>query len=166
MKTTFSKIGILFATFGATCVAVLPACSTSPSARDSAAEQVAHAQSTQVEISYVLGHNQHRFTGQSSSQGNSQGRSQKAEVTTYFEKDIVQQADVDSSKYLGFVTKVVAFAQTPHRIPAQSDECRSPFSVTVKIDEKTYTSDGCRFSDEGGLSRLVRDGEFLLYSKK
>jgi hypothetical protein len=157
MKITLLKTGtitIVFAIFGA----ALSACSTSPASRESAADQVAHAQSTQVEISYVLGHNQHRFTAQSSSQ--------KAEVTTYLEKDIVQQADVDSSKYLGFVTKVVAFAQTPHRTPSQFDECRFPFSVTVKIDEKTYTSDGCRFSDEGGLSRLVRDGEFLLYSKK
>lgn len=132
-------------------------CSSHSIKPDRPSEEVATAQATQVEISYSLGHNQHRFTAQ--------GSLQKAEVTTYFEQDIVEQANVDSSKYLSFVSKAVAFAQKPHRTPAQTEECRSPFKVTVKIDEKTYTSDGCRFNDEGSLSRLVRDGEFLLYSK-
>jgi len=154
MKNGLLKMGVgtLLLAFFALC-----GCSTHPVARDATSDEVAHAEITQVEISYVLGHNQHRFTAQSAAQ--------KAEVTTYLEKDIVQQANVDSAKYLSFVSKVVSFAQKPHRTPAQADECRSPFSVTVKIDGKTYTSDGCRFSDEGSLSRLVRDGEFLLYSK-
>jgi hypothetical protein len=135
------------------------ACSTAhltPPAGDNG--DMLHAQLTHVEIDYFLGHNQYKLTGD--------GAPMNAEVTTYLEKNIVQQGVVDPRKYVGFLSQAIAFAEKPRRDPSQETDCRSPFSVVVKIDAKSYTSKGCRSSDEGGLSRLIRDGEFLLYSKK
>jgi hypothetical protein len=116
-----------------------------------------------VEIEYSLGHYQHRFTAN--------GAPDKAQVTTYLERDVVEHASVDPAKYGSFVAKAIAFSQKPKRAPTEEAECRSPFKVVIKTGEKsaekTYTSQGCRSSDdEGALSRLVRDGEFLLFSKK
>jgi hypothetical protein len=116
-----------------------------------------------VEIEYSLGHYQHRFTAN--------GVPGKAQVTTYLERDVVEHASVDPLKYESFVAKAIAFSQKPKRAPTEEAECRSPFNVVIKTGEKstekTYTSQGCRSSDdEGALSRLVRDGEFLLFSKK
>jgi hypothetical protein len=116
-----------------------------------------------VEIEYSLGHYQHRFTAD--------GHPGKAQVTTYLERDVVQHASVDPAKYDSFLSKAIAFTEKPKRAPTEEAECRSPFQVVIKTGEKstekTYTSQGCRSSDdEGALSRLVRDGEFLLFSKK
>jgi hypothetical protein len=116
-----------------------------------------------VEIEYSLGHYQHRFTAT--------GAPGKAQVTTYLERDVVEHASVDPTKYETFVAKAIAFSQKPKRTPTQEGECRSPYNVVIKTGEKstekTYTSQGCRSSDDqGALSRLVRDGEFLLFSKK
>jgi hypothetical protein len=116
-----------------------------------------------VEIEYSLGHYQHRFTAD--------GGLGKAQVTTYLERDVVEHASVDPAKFDSFVIKAIAFSQKPKRAPTEQAECRSPYKVEIKTGpksaEKTYTSQGCRSSDdEGALSRLVRDGEFLLFSKK
>jgi hypothetical protein len=116
-----------------------------------------------VEIEYALGHYQHRFTAD--------GHAGNAQVTTYLERNIVEQALVDPAKYASFVAKDIAFSEKPKRAPTEEAECRSPFKVVIKTGEKntekTYTSQGCRSSDnDGALSRLVRDGEFLLFSKK
>jgi hypothetical protein len=116
-----------------------------------------------VEIEYSLGHYQHRFTAEANPG--------KAQVTTYLDRDVVEHAFVDPAKYDSFVAKAIAFSQKPKRAPTEEAECRSPFKVVIKTGEKntekTYTSQGCRSSDnDGALSRLVRDGEFLLFSKK
>jgi hypothetical protein len=55
---------------------------------------------------------------------------------------------------------------TTAREPAASDACRTPYTITVRVGTETQTLQGCRGEDDGGLSRLVRDGEFLLYSTK
>ena len=124
---------------------------------------LASSSTTSVEIEYGLGHYQHRFTAN--------GDLGHAQVTTYLERAVVEQASVDPSKYASFLAKAIAFTEKPKRAPTEEAECRSPFTVTIKITEKstekTYTSRGCRSSDsDGALSRLVRDGEFLIFSKK
>jgi hypothetical protein len=147
--------------FVATALLLGTACSTSHVATTNSQvdPDVRSAQVTSVEINYFLGHNEHRFAAESTTG--------KAQITTFLERSIVEQATVDPSKYSAFLAKVVTFAEKPKRAPSEEAECHSPFSIIVKIDAKTYTSKGCRSGDnEGGLSRLIRDGEFLLYSKK
>jgi len=149
---------------------VTTACSTakknageSPSAsdpsRDSAAS-IESAQSISFEISYSLGNRGlHQLTG-------TWDAAAAPHVASYLERSVIDEATIRKEKYLHFAEKVFNFAKTAQRIPSDDHECRSPFSITLKIDAKTYTSKGCRVQGEGSFGALVREGEFLLYSKK
>ncbi|OFZ53525.1 MAG: hypothetical protein A2428_12750 [Bdellovibrionales bacterium RIFOXYC1_FULL_54_43] len=114
---------------------------------------------TSVDIAYVLGHNRHRFWAQSDAS--------RVEARTYLDRQIVEEAGIDRARYLDFLEKAKTFVQSPRRSPASNTVvCRTPFTVTVRVGKDAYVATGCRGVDKGALGRLVREGEFLLYSKK
>jgi hypothetical protein len=115
---------------------------------------------TNFEIGYSLGNRGlHRLVGTSEGSG-------RSHVATYLERDVIDESSVRTEKYQHFVAKLLNFAQTTQRTPSQENDCRSPYSISLKIDGKTYTSKGCRDQNGAAFSELVREGEFLLYSKK
>jgi hypothetical protein len=111
-----------------------------------------------VEIQYTLGHSQNQLVL----------KSEKSEeggmIQSYLEHQIVGEAKVDGAHYAEFYQKAVVFAQDPGRSVAQMDNCRNPFTITIRNEKENQVTNGCRSSDEGKLSRLVRAGETLLYT--
>lgn len=111
-----------------------------------------------VDISYFLGHTR-RIT-LDSKDGQVVGRN-------FMDRQVLKETRVDQGRFLAFYRKAGEFMQRMNRTPAGDiPGCRTPFEITIKSDRETRTYKGCRSSDERGLSRLVKDGEFLLYSGK
>jgi hypothetical protein len=111
-----------------------------------------------VDIQYILGRDHYRLLIRA--QGN------QIVANTYLDKEILEEGAIDSTRYPAFLEKADSFVsqyQGPSLPPQEL--CRNPFLVTVRIGSDTKTARGCRSKDGGALSKLVRDGEFLLYSK-
>jgi hypothetical protein len=155
MKQLLAAILITFA--------MASGCATAPPSGNGLTDAaVTKAQRTSFDIVYSLGgHGEHRLTGTfSAAEG-------APHVAAYSEREVVDEAQINAGSYDHFLEKIVHFTQKPQRLPAQELDCRTPYWITLKIDEKSYTSKGCRASDDSGeFAKLVREGEFLLYSKK
>lgn len=111
-----------------------------------------------VEITYVLERTQRHLTAEASG-GKVFGKYLRDRI-------LMSEGSLDEKRYTDFLTRALQFVQTPHRATAAVEPCRAPFTVNVRLEKETKTSTGCRSEDEGALSRLVKDAEFLLYSKK
>jgi hypothetical protein len=140
-----TEIGILLLLTASSC-----STPSHPSAAPAAApDRIASS----VEILYTRGHNQHRLFA--SLDGD------KAVAQSYLDRQILAESAVDRANYFDFVKKASEFLkgnkQTADRFP-----CRTPFTVTVRQGGETRAASGCLTPDEGALSHLVRDGEFLL----
>ncbi len=126
-------------------------------------EQIKPDAESSVDISYVLARSQYRLIAQ--------GRGSSFSGKSFLDREILKEKDLPKESYLDFLKKAVTFAQN-HQGTAvgQIDEsvppCRTPFTVTIRVGSAVQTTNGCRSTDAGNLSRLVRDGEQLLYSKK
>jgi len=111
-----------------------------------------------VDLIYVLGNNLRRFIAES-----------KNETITgrYFvDKQLIKEGQLDSGGYKELVQKISTLV-TPHRQPANDALCRTPFKVFLRVGNDTQRLTGCRSSGYGSIfSRITRDAEFLLYSKK
>jgi hypothetical protein len=82
--------------------------------------------------------------------------------------ELREEAKLDPKRYEDFHAKALAFVKAPRRTVAQSGAtgCRNTFTVLVKEGDQSWSETGCRSTDDGAFGRLVRDGQFLLYSKK
>jgi hypothetical protein len=142
----------------------LTACSTAqPVPQATSGDKGQDFQASSFEILYRLGgHSDHRLQGY----WEKSTPPEEPHVTTLLEREVVANAAVHAESYNRFVSKLLSFVQHAQRAPAQEHDCRSPYSIVLKIDLKTYTSKGCRFADDGAFAKIVREGEFLLYSKK
>jgi hypothetical protein len=137
--------------------------SSQPQSSSPTEAAITDAHETSFDIAYSLGrHGEHRLTGSASATG----ASGAPHIATYSESEVVDEGPVNAQRYRNFLEKIVHFTQNPARVPAQDRDCRAPYVITLKIDGKTYTSKGCRVDDAGDLAKLIREGEFLLYSKK
>jgi hypothetical protein len=86
-----------------------------------------------------------------------------ATAQSYLEHQILAESPVDPARYMTFLAQASEFLKTPHGAASEHFPCRAPFTVTVRIGTDTRAASGCVGSDEGALSHLVRDGEFLLH---
>ncbi len=115
-----------------------------------------------VDIVYILGHDLHRFIATSRIDG--------ASAQALEDHQVLEDNKVDPKRYAEFYEKALAFVKAPRRTVAsasqKAENCRNTFTVVVKDGEQSWTESGCRSTDDGAFSRLVRDGQFLLYSKK
>ena len=129
-------------------------------------EEVANANLRSVEIVYVLGHDLHRFFA--TSDATLHENSATAKYTEGHQ--VLAETKLDPKHYADFHEKALAFVTALRRnvasLPGKPDKCRNTFTVTVKDGAKLWTESGCRSTDDGAFSRLVRDEQFLLYSKK
>jgi hypothetical protein len=153
---------------------LLPGCAVHPPKADpaSALADPARLSDSSVDINYVLGHAHRRFMAQ--------GKDSSFKGQTFLDRKLLKENDIDQGHYSTFLGKATQFIATPHRLPAEQnkdaiasssaapteDSCRCPFTVTVRIGADTQSVHGCRAADDGALSHLVRDGEFLLFSRK
>ena len=145
------------------CAIIFGCSTTKPAAPFKAADSMSSVHASYFDIAYSLGgHGEHRLTGTSSSPMSGG----EPHVATFDEREVVDEDKVNAEGYGKFVAHLLGFAQKTQRAPSQEVDCRSPYSISVKIDGKTYTSKGCRDDDGGDFAKLVREGEFLLYSKK
>ncbi|MGK5082740.1 hypothetical protein WDW37_05485 [Bdellovibrionota bacterium FG-1] len=147
------------------------ACSSVPKQGTHEQQRVALQQpalsDSSVEIHYVLGHSHRRFVAKA--------KNESCMAQTYLDRQILKETSIDGKRYEDFFTKATQFIQSPHRNPAEHtasledprpEMCRSPFTVTLRTGANTETVKGCRGMDDGFLSHLIREGEFLLFSKK
>ena len=119
-----------------------------------------------LEISYFLGHSRYRIQMTEDLTGVSANASTDGKV--------LGDVRVDREKYLEFKSKIFAFMQSSSgnkRSPAEADpDCRNPFTITlsdsVAIESsRTHKLVACRSGDDATIGRLIRDGEFLIYSR-
>ena len=140
---------------------VFGGCSTGPKTRqeeDLKLAQTLKLKDSSVSIEYVLGRDKYRFIAQA--------ENEKVTGSTYLDKQLLKKGQIDEQRYPGFYSKASEIVQNLNRAPASDGFCRSPFILTIRTGGSTQTARGCRSSDDGALSKLVREGEFLLYSKK
>lgn len=115
-------------------------------------------QNSTIEIDYLLGHGHYRLSFLADDR--------IIRGQTYIDKVVLERAVIDPNLYADYLQKILSFARkNPNQSSASSPTCRNPFKVLVQIAEKNYTRQGCRSEDDGTLSKLVKQGEFLLYSK-
>jgi hypothetical protein len=125
---------------------------------DPSSEQSAQMSNSSVSIEYVLGRDRYKFVARA--------ENTKVMASTFLDKQLLKRGAIDEQRYPGFFTKASEIVQNLNRAPAADAFCRSPFILTVRTGSETKTARGCRSSDDGALSKLVKEGEFLLYSKK
>lgn len=152
LQLTLRSLHILFSL-------ILCACSTPlPTQTLQVPDEPVKTKYSTFEINYSLGgHGGHRLAGEVDGHGN-------AHLTQYLEDQIVDKGQVSQEGYERFFTQLTSFTKKSQRTISQ--ECRSPFYIILKTPDKTYTSKGCRTAEDLSFAKLVRDAEFLLYSKK
>ncbi len=114
-----------------------------------------------IDIQYILGHEHYRFVATS--------LENSVTAKSLRDRQIVRNGPIDKNLYTDFFQKAsnfISHSKSSESSGEKSDShCRSPFTVTVNIEKETHTTKGCRSTDNGTLSKLVNDGEFLLYSQ-
>lgn len=161
-KISFLLLPLLFGACASRQVAPSPAPgATQLPTQTTSAEKPGPSQS-RVEISYVLGHVRRKFIVNA-------GKDQVWAVT-YLEDQILEQGRLDPQQYGKFLSdahEIASQLQSTPRAPAtEGGACRSPFKLTVESDGKVQSAQGCREPGHTGISRLVRKGEFLLFSTR
>jgi predicted secreted protein len=137
---------------------MLAGCSSAPRPVAPAPDAAESPQDTSVEISYVLGHTLRSLVAESGPWG--------THAKALLDRQIVESGQVDPQRYREFLKKASVFVEATQKSAPNPVPCRSPYSVTLRRGAVTQVAKGCRSSDEGTLSHLIRDGEFLLSSKK
>ncbi|MFZ9595773.1 MAG: hypothetical protein ACO3A2_06800 [Bdellovibrionia bacterium] len=108
-----------------------------------------------VQIEYLLRRTHYSFFMESNTD---HGR-----VKSYLDRQLLKEGRIPPEKCSQFFLKISEFmAHLPEDQGRSS--CQSPFKITYKKGELVRVSEGCRSSDSGSFSKLIREGEFLLYS--
>lgn len=121
--------------------------------------ETSKALNSSIDIQYDLGRDHYRFH---SSQENT-----SFSGSTFLNRQVLATGPIDADRYPDFLKKASAFVTQNNQNQKTLNSatlCRSPFIVTVQIEKEVQVARGCRSSDGGELSKLIRDGEFLLYS--
>jgi hypothetical protein len=115
------------------------------------------AQNSSVEIQYVLGRSHYRFF--------IEAHGDLVTANSELDREVLEKGEVNSKHYPAFLIKANNFIVERQQATSDTAPCRNPFIVTVKIGTELKSARGCRSHEGGAISKLVRDGEFLLYSK-
>lgn len=119
---------------------------------------------TKIDIYYTLDKQDFRLT--LSSDANS------AVGKSFLEKKLLKSKSLNKSRYFTFLKKAADLTETytgninsSEPYPVKSPiPCRTPFTIKIQLESSQYIGRGCRSTDGGSFSRLVNEGEFLLYS--
>ena len=116
------------------------------------------ANQSTLDITYMLGHDVHRLRLEATPD--------QVRARTFMDRQVLKDTQVDRFHYLELLGRALIFIKAARR-PASDASCRTPFTLLIQIEGKNESLTGCRTGDEGAqLSRITRDAEFLLYSKK
>ncbi len=140
------KYGVLF------CICII-----TPSLAQPRPKPMLNPPSSQVDIEYSLGRDQYRLTFET--------HGDTVLAKSYRDKKIVENGPINSQKFPDFLKKVSETMGTLKGEKTQGLSCQSPFTVTLKLAGQVQIVKGCRSNDQGHFSKLIRDGEFLMYSK-
>lgn len=134
----------------------LTACSSGKS--ELPGERTGAGTDSSLEISYRLGHNQHRFLANA--------RADSIVAKTFLDRHLLKESALEQNGYIHLIEKISAFMATANRQPADpSQPCRTPYVVKLRIGDNTRVANGCRSNPEGSaLSRIAREAEFLIHS--
>lgn len=114
---------------------------------------------SKIEISYELRHSHRRFVAEQT----------ESQITgqTYLDQQIVTQGVIDPIAYRELFKKTSEFIEKSQKGSNQNDfPCRGPFFITLNLNKESQTLKGCRTQDEGTLSRLIKEAELLLNTRK
>jgi hypothetical protein len=120
-------------------------------------KKIEQAHESRVDIRYSLDRENFRFFASDSQT--------QVIAKAYFDKKLLKKGKISRNRYLEFLKKAADLIQSCQELPDDGSPCRNPFKVWIQIDQEQYTGSGCRSTDGGALSRLINEGEFLLYSK-
>lgn len=115
-------------------------------------------QNSELNISYMLGHNQYTFSAES--------KNSEILISSQNNAQVIESKKIDKDQYINFAKKVSDFAKNflsknPHHKKA---DCKTPFSIEIRVNDKKSFIQGCRQQDkEGELGKLIRDGEILFF---
>ena len=110
-----------------------------------------------VTIEYVLGRDFFKIYTESSKGG--------IDMNLSSNKKILERGQMSRRLYPDFFKKASDFAHQLQSISDQPPSCRGPFRITIRRGDKIETGSGCRSQNFSAFSRLVKEAEFLLYSK-
>lgn len=113
---------------------------------------------SQFQIKYVLGHDSFQFSLKSSPQ------SIHGEI--FSNKRKIVSGQMEREKYNSFLKKLIQFRSSLSDHPTLTQRCTSPFKITIRIGKSTETGFGCRTENSEPFSKLIREAEFFLLSKK
>lgn len=140
---------------------ILSACAHAPPLQsETAPKSAAFPVPSSFEISYVLGHNFHKIVAEAPSPD-------QARAATYLDHELVKESRLEPQQYLGLYQRVAQLISDAKQQKQTEEVCRNPFSVLLKSGEEKSAAKGCRTASLGtSLSRIARETEVLLYSKK
>jgi hypothetical protein len=110
-----------------------------------------------VTIEYVLGRDSYKISTESSPSG--------IDMNLSSNKKILEHGQMSRKLYPDFFKKASDFTQQLQMSSSTSNSCRGPFKITIRMGQKTQMGSGCRSRSSSTFSRLVKEAEFLLYSK-
>jgi hypothetical protein len=112
-----------------------------------------------IDLTYELGHIRRRLLAEA--------QPDRVVGQSFYEHQVLKESKIDSGRYQSFLRRSLEFIQTQQRVPAaQMEQCKNPFVLRVRVGAETRVHQGCRTTDDSSCGLLVREGEFLLYSKK
>lgn len=160
-RTKRTQILIMFAVVCG--LALTPGCSTTQkpktTAQTLAKPMGVNTHTERVSISYVLGRSKRKFR--------IEAKEKQFIVQTILDRQILMEGVIDQERFDSFMRKLTEFVmgfKSPE--PLSLESCRTPFTVEIVIENNLTKIEGCRSPEDTTLSRILREGEFLIYSKK
>ncbi len=114
---------------------------------------------TKIDIQYSLGNNHYRFLALADSN--------RVSAKNFLDGKILKETDIDSSKYSRLLEKTTDFVINLKQEPNGLGQCHSSYKIEIQTGKNSHTGHGCRNPSDGThFSKIIREAEFLLYSKK
>jgi hypothetical protein len=113
---------------------------------------------SEVKIDYVLGRDHYHLSLAS--------KKERTNGLMTLDKQVLEQGAIDPERYFNYFEKIIVFIDDYSKTnPGFATPCKNPFKIIARNEEATKVTEGCRSPDQTRLSRLIKEGEFLLYSK-
>jgi hypothetical protein len=114
-------------------------------------------QPSSLDIDYYLERDRYRLSFQN--------KAGHISVEKYHDGKVIEKGEIDGNKYSSLVEKTAKLMKTFKNESNLKLPCLNPFVISIVLENKAEHVKGCRSRDDGNLSKLIREGEFLLYSK-
>lgn len=145
----------------ATAAALSGCASTShrSSSSNAAGSELERAESS-IEIRYVLGHETRRLVALRSSE--------RIEAKSFIGSDLLKGGSISEESFTRFLSRAETMMKEHGSRKPASGDCGNPFSIQLRAQGQSLALNGCRAQDpelSAAVSRLIREGELLVFSK-